>query len=202
MRGSLEEGALIGWYLRDERLVAALIVGQTPEVQEELNALLRARPRVVDRGGAHRSRHLAGRGLRHRTDERRDQARRARATRASSSTSPTTSSTTPVERDVLRRYLATPGHHFVVALADGEVVGQVAAVVHRHPDLRPVELYIDEVAVAPAFRRQGIARRMLDEMFALGRDARLRRRRGSARRATTSRRRASTSRARPRPSRS
>ena len=49
MRGSLEEGALIGWYLRDERLVAALIVGQTPEVQEELNGLLRARARLADR---------------------------------------------------------------------------------------------------------------------------------------------------------
>jgi NADPH-dependent 2,4-dienoyl-CoA reductase/sulfur reductase-like enzyme len=49
MRGSLEQGALIGWYLRDERLAAALIVGQTPEVQAELNALLRARARLTDR---------------------------------------------------------------------------------------------------------------------------------------------------------
>ncbi len=49
MRGSLEEGALIGWYLREERLVAALIVGQAPEVQEELNDLLRARARLADR---------------------------------------------------------------------------------------------------------------------------------------------------------
>jgi ribosomal protein S18 acetylase RimI-like enzyme len=75
----------------------------------------------------------------------------------------------PVDLDDLAGYLATPGHHFVVALADGEVVGQVAAVVHKHADLRPVELYIDELAVAPAFRRQGLARRMLDEMFELGR---------------------------------
>jgi aminoglycoside 6'-N-acetyltransferase I len=36
--------------------------------------------------------------------------------------------------------------------------------------LRPVELYIDEVAVAPAYQRQGVARRMLDEMFELGRE--------------------------------
>jgi ribosomal protein S18 acetylase RimI-like enzyme len=75
-----------------------------------------------------------------------------------------------VDRDVLAAYLATPGHHVVVALADGEVVGQVAAVVHRHADLRPVELYIDEVAVAPAFRRQGVARRKLDEMLELARE--------------------------------
>lgn len=58
----------------------------------------------------------------------------------------------------------------MVAIADGQVVGQVAAVVHRHPDGRPTELYIDEVAVAPAQQRQGIARRMLDAMLALGKD--------------------------------
>ena len=49
MRGALEEGALIGWYLRAGRLVAALIVGQTPELQNQLNALLRVQAPVVDR---------------------------------------------------------------------------------------------------------------------------------------------------------
>jgi ribosomal protein S18 acetylase RimI-like enzyme len=76
----------------------------------------------------------------------------------------------PVERRQLTHYLATPGHHLMVAIANGEIVGQVAAVVHRHPDGRPTELYIDEVAVAPAFQRQGIARRLLDAMLVLGKD--------------------------------
>ena len=49
MRGSLEAGSLIGWYLRDDRLVAALIVGQTPETQEAINGLLRGRAHVEDR---------------------------------------------------------------------------------------------------------------------------------------------------------
>jgi len=40
---------------------------------------------------------------------------------------------------------------------------------HRHPDRRPTELYIDELAVDPAYQRRGLARRMLDEAFALGR---------------------------------
>jgi ribosomal protein S18 acetylase RimI-like enzyme len=75
-----------------------------------------------------------------------------------------------VGRDVLAGYLAEPGHHFVVAIAGGEIIGQVAAIVHKHPDERPVELYIDEVAVAPAFQRQGIATQMLDEMLAVGRE--------------------------------
>ena len=64
-------------------------------------------------------------------------------------------------------YLATPGHFMIVALAGDEVVGQCAAVIHRHPD-KPTELYIDEMGVTPALWRQGIARRMLNEMFALG----------------------------------
>jgi len=73
-----------------------------------------------------------------------------------------------LDRKRVAGYLATPGHHLIVALSDGAIVGQVAAVVHKHPDQRAIELYIDEVAVAPSFQRQGIARRMLDEMLTLG----------------------------------
>jgi ribosomal protein S18 acetylase RimI-like enzyme len=76
----------------------------------------------------------------------------------------------PIAAGTLAGYLATPGHHFVVAIAGGEVIGQAAAVVHRHADERPVELYIDEVAVAHGYRRKGIARLMLDDLFALGRE--------------------------------
>jgi aminoglycoside 6'-N-acetyltransferase I len=75
----------------------------------------------------------------------------------------------PIDRARLAAYLAEPGHHMIVALRDGEVVGQVAAVIHRHPD-KPTELYIDEVGVTPALHRRGIARRMLDAMFALGKE--------------------------------
>jgi aminoglycoside 6'-N-acetyltransferase I len=74
----------------------------------------------------------------------------------------------PVRPDRLAAYLAEPGHHMIVAIVDGEVVGQCAAVVHRHPD-KATELYIDEVGVSSAFQRQGIARKLLDAMFALGR---------------------------------
>lgn len=74
----------------------------------------------------------------------------------------------PVDAARLSAYLASPGHYMIVALHEGEVVGQCAAVIHRHPD-KVTELYIDEVGVSPAFQRQGIASRMLDRMFALGR---------------------------------
>jgi ribosomal protein S18 acetylase RimI-like enzyme len=75
----------------------------------------------------------------------------------------------PIQADRLAAYLASPGHMMIVALADGIVIGQCAAVIHRHPD-KVTELYIDEVGVSPAFQRQGIARRMLDAMFTLGRE--------------------------------
>lgn len=70
----------------------------------------------------------------------------------------------------LAAYLATPGHFFIAAFADGVMIAQLAAVLHRHPDLRPTELYIDELGVAPAFQRQGIAARLLETAFALGRE--------------------------------
>ncbi|MEI9429976.1 GNAT family N-acetyltransferase [Mesorhizobium sp. Cs1299R1N3] len=75
----------------------------------------------------------------------------------------------PVRLDRLASYLAQSGHFMIVALAGDVVVGQCAAVIHRHPD-KPTELYIDEVGVSPAFQRRGIARKMLDAMFALGRE--------------------------------
>lgn len=75
----------------------------------------------------------------------------------------------PIDPARLRAYLASPGHLMLVGIRKRVVVAQVAAVIHRHPD-KKTELYIDEVAVAPALQRQGLARRMLAEMFAWGRE--------------------------------
>jgi ribosomal protein S18 acetylase RimI-like enzyme len=74
----------------------------------------------------------------------------------------------PVDAERVVAYLAEPGHFMLVGLVGGEVVAQVAAVIHRHPD-KATELYIDEVGVAPDYQRQGLARRMLVEMFQIGR---------------------------------
>jgi ribosomal protein S18 acetylase RimI-like enzyme len=69
----------------------------------------------------------------------------------------------------LAAYLHEVGHHMVLAFDGPLVVGQCAAVVHRHPD-KPTELYIDEVGTASTHRRLGIAKAMMDEMFAWGRE--------------------------------
>jgi ribosomal protein S18 acetylase RimI-like enzyme len=75
----------------------------------------------------------------------------------------------PVAPERLRAYLAEPGHLMVLAFEGDVVVGQCAAVIHRHPD-KPTELYIDEVGTASTHRRQGIARAMMAEMFRWGRE--------------------------------
>jgi ribosomal protein S18 acetylase RimI-like enzyme len=75
----------------------------------------------------------------------------------------------PVVPERLRAYLAEPGHLMVLAFEGDVVVGQCAAVIHRHPD-KPTELYIDEVGTASTHRRQGIARAMMAEMFRWGRE--------------------------------
>ena len=75
----------------------------------------------------------------------------------------------PIDPERRAAYLTAPGHYMFVAISDGEVVGQAAGVVYRHPD-KPSELFIDEVGVAPAFQRQGIARRLLEAMLALGKE--------------------------------
>jgi GNAT superfamily N-acetyltransferase len=73
----------------------------------------------------------------------------------------------PVRPHRLAAYLAAPGHHLVVALAGGEIVGQCAGVVHRHPD-KVAELVIDEVGTAAGHRRRGIARAMVSAMLDWG----------------------------------
>lgn len=75
----------------------------------------------------------------------------------------------PVCSENLHAYLAEPTHRMVVAMAGDLMVGQVAAVLHRHPD-KPTELYIDEVGVSPSHRRQGIATSLMAEITAWGRE--------------------------------
>lgn len=75
----------------------------------------------------------------------------------------------PVHPERLAAYLREPGHLMLLAFADGVVVGQCAGVIHRHPD-KVTELYVDEVGTASTHRRLGIATRLLEAMFAWGRE--------------------------------
>jgi ribosomal protein S18 acetylase RimI-like enzyme len=71
---------------------------------------------------------------------------------------------------LLTAYLAEANHHMIVAVKNGEVVGQIRAMIHKHPD-RPDELYIDNLGVTPSSQRQGIATKLLNAMLELGKNA-------------------------------
>ena len=75
----------------------------------------------------------------------------------------------PINLERLAAYLDEPGHLMILAFEDERVVGQCAAVIHRHPD-KLTELYVDEVGTASTHLRQGIATSMLEAMFAWGRE--------------------------------
>ena len=74
-----------------------------------------------------------------------------------------------VDARLAREFLADPRHHLAVALAEGRVVGIASAFHYMHPD-KPAQLFVNEVGVAPAYRRRGIARALLAQLFAHARE--------------------------------
>jgi aminoglycoside 6'-N-acetyltransferase I len=74
----------------------------------------------------------------------------------------------PVDDRLLREFLQDPRHHLVVARDGDCVVGMASGVHYIHPD-KPPELWINEVSVAPSHRRRQVARRLMDELFAVAR---------------------------------
>jgi ribosomal protein S18 acetylase RimI-like enzyme len=76
----------------------------------------------------------------------------------------------PIEPEKLARYLTVPNHHLFVAIEKGIIVGQLTALSYEHPENRPGDLFIDEVGVAEPARRRGVATRLMQAAFALGRE--------------------------------
>jgi ribosomal protein S18 acetylase RimI-like enzyme len=63
--------------------------------------------------------------------------------------------------DLLARYLRSADTALFVAVCDRrQIVGQLQAFLHRHPDAR-ASMYIDNLGVTPELRRAGIASRLL-----------------------------------------
>lgn len=73
-----------------------------------------------------------------------------------------------VQAEFVAEFLNDPRHHIAVAMDTGTMVGFVSAVHYVHPDKGP-ELWINEVSVAEEYRRQGIARTLLELILAAGR---------------------------------
>lgn len=66
----------------------------------------------------------------------------------------------PIRADSLAAFLDDPRHVLVMAEAAGQVVGFASGNEVLHPDKAP-QLFINEVGVSPAFRRNGIGRAMV-----------------------------------------
>ena len=73
-----------------------------------------------------------------------------------------------IQPELGSHFLSDPRHHIAVAIEDSTIVGFASAVNYIHPD-KPDELWINEVAVAKAFRRKGIADTLLKLLFQCGR---------------------------------
>jgi ribosomal protein S18 acetylase RimI-like enzyme len=66
----------------------------------------------------------------------------------------------PFDLERAERFLSDPRNILIVAIEDGRIIGQIAAVVHQHVDA-PADLYIDNLGVTPSQQRRGIARRLI-----------------------------------------
>ena len=76
----------------------------------------------------------------------------------------------PVIPGLIVEFLHDDRHHIAVALDEDVVVGFASGVSYIHPD-KPLELWINEVGIAPSHRRQGIGKRVIQALFEAGRVA-------------------------------
>lgn len=74
----------------------------------------------------------------------------------------------PVDGHHGAEFLRDRRHHLTVALDKDVVVGFASGVTYIHPD-KPVELWLNEVAVASSHRKQGVGKRVLDILLKFGR---------------------------------
>lgn len=65
--------------------------------------------------------------------------------------------------------LADPAQRLFVATLELQVVGQLKAVLHRHPE-KPPGLFVEEIGVSDGFRRRGIGTALMQAALAHGRD--------------------------------
>ncbi len=76
----------------------------------------------------------------------------------------------PVRRASAAEFLSDPRHHIAVAMESGVVVGFVSAVHYVHPDKDRPEMWVNEVGVAPDYRRRGLGRQLLEAVLEVGRE--------------------------------
>lgn len=73
-----------------------------------------------------------------------------------------------VRSALVSKFLSDDRHHIAVAIDAGVVIGFASAVHYVHPD-KSAEMWINEVSVAPSYRRRGVGRALLQELFKVSR---------------------------------
>ncbi len=70
-----------------------------------------------------------------------------------------------VRPDLARRFLETPNYRIFIALDGDLVVGMATGFTHFHPD-KDEEFFVNELGVGDAYRRRGIALRLMQAILA------------------------------------
>jgi ribosomal protein S18 acetylase RimI-like enzyme len=73
-----------------------------------------------------------------------------------------------VKREWAAKFLASPGHHILLAYCDGSPAGFVTGVEMTHPD-KGTEMFLYELAVDEPFRRRGVGAALVRALADLAR---------------------------------
>ena len=74
-----------------------------------------------------------------------------------------------IRSDSTERFLGSADHHLLFAFVEGQAVGFVSGVELTHPD-KGVEMFLYELGVAVAARRQGVGRTLVEALATLARE--------------------------------
>jgi ribosomal protein S18 acetylase RimI-like enzyme len=74
----------------------------------------------------------------------------------------------PPDLATAERFLATPGHHLLLAFEDEAPAGFVSGVELTHPD-KGTEMFLYELAVDEPFRRRGIGTALVEALLGIAR---------------------------------
>ena len=75
----------------------------------------------------------------------------------------------PVDPEQLAKFLAHDGHELVFATSGKTIIGFASGSILLHPDKAPA-FFVNEVDVAPAYQRQGVATALCTMLIDVARD--------------------------------